>query len=137
MRGALQRRVHTEVTPSRTGTHCSHNPMFLSEKGDATLTASREVLGVQTWGICPDSRPCWTHSPSQKLLNQPATNKREPGLLEMLPTRFSAYLGHVYCHCLCCTKEAQEMRVGQDGCTALTQYLPRFLGWVAERLSRA
>lgn len=107
--GALQGRVCTELTPSRTGTYGSYNPMFLCDKRDATLTASSEVLGVQTRCICPDSRQGWVHSPSHELLNQPAINKRGPELLEKLPTCFSVYLGHVYCCCLCCRKEALEL----------------------------
>lgn len=44
----------------------------------------------------------------------------------------------------CGRKEALEMRAEWDGCSrarptdgALTQNLPRFLGWDAERLSKA
>lgn len=102
--------------------------MLLCEKRDATPTASSEVLGVQTRCICPDSRQGWAHSPSYQRLNQPAINKRGPGLLEKLPTCFSAYLGHVYCHCLTCTKEALEMRAGQDGCKGSNPKPTAFFG---------
>lgn len=97
------------IPPSRAGTHGSNNPTFLCEKQDVTLPAF-----LRPWVCRPGvsastaDRGTQSFSPAAK----PASHKREPGLLKKLPTScFRAYLGHVYCDCLCCTKEALEMRV--------------------------
>lgn len=135
-RGALWGRVHAELPPSRAGTHGSYNPTVLCEKQDVTLPAS-----MRSW-VCRPGVPASTadraggHNPPQQLLNQPAIREGQDCLKSCQPAAFLHIWG-MFTVTVLLHKGSPGNEGGQDGCKAQTQNLPRFLGWDAERLSKA